>query len=66
MRNPRKLYAIDHGLKAVVELATGADIGRIFENIVFLQLRRKEAVTSVMVGKSRKSILCYRRANHHG
>lgn len=41
MRNPRKLYAIDHGLKSVVELATGTDIGRIFENIVFLQLRRK-------------------------
>ena len=41
MRNPRKLYAIDHGLKGVVDLATGNDIGRIFENIVFLQLRRK-------------------------
>lgn len=41
MRNPRKLYAIDHGLKGVVDLTTGNDIGRIFENIVFLQLRRK-------------------------
>lgn len=41
MRNPRKLYAIDHGLKGIVDLATGADIGRIYENIVFLQLRRK-------------------------
>jgi len=41
MRNPRKLYAIDHGLKGVVDLATGNDSGRIFENIVFLQLRRQ-------------------------
>jgi len=41
MRNPRKLYAVDHGLKGVVDLATNADIGRIFENIVFLHLRRK-------------------------
>jgi predicted AAA+ superfamily ATPase len=41
MRNPRKLYAIDHGLKGVVDPATGTDIGRIYENIVFLQLRRK-------------------------
>ena len=42
MRNPRKLYAVDHGLKGVVDLPNNADIGRIYENIVFLQLRRKE------------------------
>lgn len=41
MRNPRKLYAVDHGLKNVVDMGTGADIGRVYENIVFLQLRRK-------------------------
>ncbi len=54
MRNPRKLYAIDHGLKAVVELATGADIGRIYENIVYLQLRRK--CQNICYGRQKQEI----------
>jgi predicted AAA+ superfamily ATPase len=54
MRNPRKLYAIDHGLKGVVDLATGADIGRIFENIVFLQLRRK--FQNICYGRQKQEI----------
>lgn len=54
MRNPRKLYAIDHGLKAVVDLATGADIGRIYENIVFLQLRRKSQ--NICYGRQKQEI----------
>ena len=54
MRNPRKLYAIDHGLKAVVELATGADIGRIYENIVFIQLRRK--TQNICYGRQKQEI----------
>lgn len=54
MRNPRKLYAIDHGLKAVVEMPTGADIGRIFENIVYLQLRRK--CQNICYGRQKQEI----------
>jgi predicted AAA+ superfamily ATPase len=54
MRNPRKLYAIDHGLKAVVDLATGADIGRIYENIVFLQLRRR--CQTICYGRQKQEI----------
>ncbi|HIJ88037.1 MAG TPA: ATP-binding protein [Desulfuromonadales bacterium] len=54
MRNPRKLYAIDHALKGVVDLATGADIGRIFENIVFLQLRRR--VQNICYGRQKQEI----------
>ncbi|KAF0217570.1 MAG: hypothetical protein FD174_3249 [Geobacteraceae bacterium] len=54
MRNPRKLYAVDHGLKGVVELPTGADIGRIYENIVFLQLRRKEQ--TICYGRQKQEI----------
>jgi predicted AAA+ superfamily ATPase len=54
MRNPRKLYAIDHALKAVVDLATGADIGRIYENIVFLQLRRR--VQNICYGRQKQEI----------
>ena len=54
MRNPRKLYAVDHGLKGVVELPTGTDIGRIYENIVFLQLRRKEQ--TICYGRQKQEI----------
>lgn len=54
MRNPRKLYAIDHGLKSVVEMPTGVDIGRIYENIVYLQLRRK--YQNICYGRQKQEI----------
>lgn len=54
MRNPRKLYAIDHALKGVVDMATGTDIGRIFENIVFIQLRRQGHV--ICYGRQKQEI----------
>jgi hypothetical protein len=37
--NPKKIYGIDTGMKAVVSI--GEDWGRLYENIVFLHLRRK-------------------------
>ncbi|MGI6394365.1 MAG: ATP-binding protein [bacterium] len=39
--NPRKVYAIDTGLLNSVNLLTNKDMGYLFENIVFLALRRK-------------------------
>lgn len=41
MRNPKKLYSIDVGFKQVVDIPFSGDIGRIYENIVFLALRRR-------------------------
>jgi len=38
-RNPQKIYCIDNGLKELVCLTK--DMGRLYENLVFLQLRRK-------------------------
>lgn len=38
--NPKKAYAIDHGLARANSVSFSADKGRILENIVFLQLRR--------------------------
>lgn len=38
--NPAKIYTVDHAFKQVMGL--GKDYGRIFENIVFLELRRRE------------------------
>jgi len=38
-KNPKKIYAIDVGFKTVSSM--GADIGRKYENIVYLQLRQQ-------------------------
>lgn len=40
-RNPRKIYSVDVGFKTAMDYPFSIDIGRIFENIVFLELRRK-------------------------
>jgi predicted AAA+ superfamily ATPase len=37
-RNPRKVYCVDNGLKELVSITK--DTGRLYENLVFLQLRR--------------------------
>ena len=38
-RNPHKIYCIDNGLKELVSITN--DRGRLFENMVFLELRRR-------------------------
>jgi len=40
-RNPRKIYTVDVGFKSVIEYPALKDIGRIYENLVFLELRKK-------------------------
>lgn len=40
-RNPKKIYSIDTGFKNIMDYPFLKDLGRIYENIVFLQLRRK-------------------------
>ncbi len=39
--NPRKVYAIDPGLRNIVSFRFSEDIGKIYENMVFLELNRK-------------------------
>lgn len=39
--NPKKVYAIDCGLSRINSLSFSDDKGRVFENAVFLHLRRK-------------------------
>ncbi len=36
-----KIYVIDNGLRNIVSFRTSADIGRLLENTVFLELRRR-------------------------
>lgn len=40
-RNPKKIYAIDNGFKKIYDYAIGDDMGKLYENIVFLHLRRQ-------------------------
>ena len=39
--NPRKVYCIDTGLRNTVSFTFSEDYGRLVENVVFMQLRRK-------------------------
>ena len=40
-RNPKKIYAIDNGFKKIFDFAIGQDMGKLYENIVYLHLRRQ-------------------------
>lgn len=37
----RKMYVIDNGLRNIVAFRTSADMGRLLENMVFLELKRR-------------------------
>ena len=41
MRNPKKIYAVDNGLKSIYDASLSPDYGRLYENTAFLHLRRK-------------------------
>ena len=40
-RNPKKIYAIDNGFKKIFNFSLSKDMSKLYENIVFLHLRRK-------------------------
>ena len=39
--NPKKIYAIDTGLVRAMTLDHTNDLGRLFENLIYLDLRRR-------------------------
>lgn len=39
--NPKKIYAIDTGLVRAMTFDPGKDLGRLFENLIYLDLRRR-------------------------
>jgi predicted AAA+ superfamily ATPase len=57
-RNPKKLYSIDHGFKRVFDLPPSTDIGRIYENIVFLELKRAGKNIYYVKGKREVDFYC--------
>ncbi|MCX6052742.1 MAG: ATP-binding protein [Campylobacterales bacterium] len=40
-RNPKKIYAVDSGFKKIYDYAIGEDMSKLYENAVYLHLRRK-------------------------
>ena len=40
-RNPKKIFAVDNGFKKIYDYAIGEDLSKLYENTVFLHLRRE-------------------------
>jgi uncharacterized protein len=49
--NPSKIYAIDNGLRNAVSFKFSEDEGRLAENLVFVELKRKQKETYYWKGK---------------
>lgn len=46
-RNPRKVYAYDHGIAHLLSLSRTPDMGRLLENYAYIQLRRRYAARHI-------------------
>lgn len=54
--NPKKIYAIDPGLIRATTLDFERDLGRLFENIVYLDLRRQGYIVSYYLTENRYEV----------
>jgi uncharacterized protein len=54
--NPKKLYGIDPGLVRSITLDYERDLGRLFENIVYLDLRRQGYAVSYYLTQERHEV----------
>jgi uncharacterized protein len=54
--NPRKVYAIDHGLVRACVAAGQDDLGHYLENMVYLELRRRGEVRGYQMSKSGREV----------
>ncbi len=54
--NPKKLYAIDPGLVRALTLDFENDLGRLFENIIFLELKRRGCKVNYYLTSERHEI----------
>jgi predicted AAA+ superfamily ATPase len=57
MRNPKKIYSVDIGFKRVMDYSFKKDIGYLYENIVFLELRRN--MKNIFYFKKRQEVDFY-------
>lgn len=51
--NPKKVYAVDPGLVNAVKLNAQFDLGRLFENVVYLDLKRQGCQVNYYLTKER-------------
>jgi len=49
--SPKKIYVIDTGLRNAVSFRFSEDTGRLFENLVFIELRRRDTAVFYYRGK---------------
>jgi hypothetical protein len=64
-RNPRKVYAIDQGLVNFYSVSGSPDRGRLLENTVYLQMRRKGYETWYFKGKKECDFICRHNKKHY-
>lgn len=57
--NPKKFYAIDTGLVAVFAFDTEYELGHLFENMIYVELRRKRAEIFYYLTQSSKEVDFY-------
>ncbi|RLA07943.1 MAG: ATP-binding protein [Gammaproteobacteria bacterium] len=61
-RNPKKMYAIDNGFKKIYDYAFDDDMGKLYENVVFLHLRRMSS--QIYYYKQKQEVDFYVRLNN--
>lgn len=49
--NPKKIYCVDSGIRNIVGFNFSSDIGRLYENVVFVSLRRRSREIYYWKGK---------------
>lgn len=54
--NPKKIYAVDTGLIRAFTLDYHKDLGRLFENLVYLDLRRQGLIVNYYLTKERYEV----------
>jgi predicted AAA+ superfamily ATPase len=54
--NPKKLYAVDPGMVRALTLNYENDLGRLFENVIYLELRRRGYLVHYYLTKERYEI----------
>ncbi|VVC72049.1 AAA domain protein [uncultured archaeon] len=60
--NPKKIYAIDSGLRNLVGFKFSEDLGKLYENIVFLELRKSGKEVFYHSGKKECDFITRERA----
>ncbi len=61
--NPRKIYCIDNGLRNVVSFKFSKDEGRLAENMVFVELKRRDKEIYYWIGRGEVDFVVKERDN---